>query len=268
MTEPVLSDEDEATLKLLERLIEALTGKRFKFNQVPEHLKTGGRQAPRASFKLHVKRSREVHETETLDYRSKGQVVTEDGRTVDFELNLYNSRSYYEKSEISAEVSGTFHDPLVINLDGEGIDFGDKTLRIDLDLDGQVDAVKWLKNGSGFLALDKNANGTVDDGSELFGPESGNGFGELNAYDGDANGVIDENDAVFNRLKVWTLDAEGNATLIGLKEAGVGAIFLSYTQGQYHFKNDDDAYARIKATGTYLKETGQAMAIHEIDYKI
>ncbi len=66
MTEPVLSDEDEATLKLLERLIEALTGKRFKFNQVPEHLKTGGRQAPRASFKLHVKRSREVHETETL----------------------------------------------------------------------------------------------------------------------------------------------------------------------------------------------------------
>ncbi|MGX8796310.1 hypothetical protein ACR6HW_09540 [Fusibacter sp. JL298sf-3] len=139
-----------------------------------------------------------------LDYRSKGQVVTEDGRTVDFELNLYNSRSYYEKSEISAEVSGTFHDPLVINLDGEGIDFGDKTLRIDLDLDGQVDAVKWLKNGSGFLALDKNANGTVDDGSELFGPESGNGFGELNAYDGDANGVIDENDAVFNRLKVWT----------------------------------------------------------------
>lgn len=56
--------------------------------------------------------------------------------------------------------------------------------------------------GSGFLALDRNQNGVVDDGSELFGTQSGDGFAHLALYDQDSNGWIDANDPVFDKLRI------------------------------------------------------------------
>ena len=55
-----------------------------------------------------------------------------------------------------------------------------------------------------FLALDLNGDGRINNGSELFGALSGNGFADLAQYDSDANGWIDENDEIFQRLKVWS----------------------------------------------------------------
>ena len=54
-----------------------------------------------------------------------------------------------------------------------------------------------LGSGSGFLALDKNGNGKIDDGSELFGTKSGDGFADLAEYDSDGNGWIDEKGRVY-----------------------------------------------------------------------
>ena len=52
-------------------------------------------------------------------------------------------------------------------------DVRDQTFKFDLDADGREDEISMLGKGSGFLALDKNGNGKIDDGSELFGTKSG-----------------------------------------------------------------------------------------------
>ena len=54
-----------------------------------------------------------------------------------------------------------------------------------------------LGKGSGFLALDKDGNGKIDDGNELFGTKSSDGFGDLREYDSDGSGWIDENDEIL-----------------------------------------------------------------------
>lgn len=203
-----------------------------------------------------------------MSFKSSGQVKTEDGRSISFDFNLNMSREYYEENSESIQIGGRTHDPLVINLDGTGINFGNKTLRIDLDLDGKIDEFRGFTSGSGFLALDKNGNGKVDDGSELFGPKTNNGFSELMAYDDDGNMWIDENDAIFDSLKIWTVDEEGNMELIGLKEAGMGAIFLGSVESEYHMKEEDNLLGKIRDTSIYLKEDGTAGAIHEVDLKI
>ena len=78
----------------------------------------------------------------------------------------------------------------------------------------------------GAVISGKNEDGVINDGSELFGPTLGNGFEELSAYDKDNNMWIDENDAVFEKLLIWTKDEDGNEELYSLKDKNVGALYL------------------------------------------
>lgn len=268
-----LSEEDEAKLRLLERLIEALTGKKFKFSQVfkeskePTHPSVSQRpQLP--SFSIKIDQHHEIAEQEKMTYHSEGIVRTSDGKEIAFNLNLEHSRSYYESSSTQIQIGTPLQDPLVLNIDAPGIGFTGESIEIDIDLDGKLDALPILSAGNAYLTLDKNQNGRIDDGSELFGPETGSGFSELRAYDDDQNGWIDENDAIFNKLTLWSVNQNGEKSLLGLKEAGVGAIFLSHTQSPYHFKNGDETFAKLKSTGTYLKENGEARTLHELDLKL
>ena len=90
-----------------------------------------------------------------------------------------------------------------------------------------------LSKGSGYLALDTNADGIINDGSELFGTQSGNGFKDLLSHDEDGNGWIDEADSIFQKLKIWTMDENGVSTLLDLAEAGLGAIYLGYENTEF-----------------------------------
>lgn len=272
-----LSEEDRAKITLLEKFITALTGKEFKFTRIVKLNKDVKQQGyePQASqpqanpsIGIRFSSSHEVYESEKMAFSSKGEIKTEDGRTINFELNLSYSRSYYEKRETAFQIGGATQDPLVINLDGQGIAFGSDSIKLDLNLDGNEDTFRRLAGGSGFLALDLNQNGIVDDGNELFGPKTGQGFEELGAYDADKNGWIDENDEIFDSLKIWQVDENGNSTLLGLKETGVGAIYLGAVTSPYHIKEGLDTIADIKKSSIYLNEDGRSAVIHEIDLKI
>ena len=161
-------------------------------------------------------------------------------------------------------------DPLMINLDTNIGSVSNQKFFFDLDSDGKEEKISFAANGSGFLALDKNGDGKINDGSELFGTSSGDGFKDLAAYDEDGNGWIDENDSVFSKLKVWTKDENGNDYLIDLKKADVGAIYLSNADTQFSLKDDENNLnAEIKKTGIYLREsTGAVGTLNHVDLVI
>ncbi len=207
-------------------------------------------------------------EQEVTCFSATGIVQTADGRSLDFRVDLEMSRSFMEETIITDTTEQIFCDPLVINLDAKGATVTDQKFFFDLDADGTEESISFVGEGSGFLALDKNGDGEINDGTELFGTKSGDGFADLAAFDADKNGWIDENDEVFNRLKVWTKDADGNNKLVDLKQADVGAIFLGKVGTEFSLNSleDNQTNGMIRSTGVYLKESsGAAFTVQHVD---
>lgn len=208
-----------------------------------------------------------VSESESTTFASTGLVTTADGRHIDFNVEVTMSRAFMSKFDILETQDYIKTDPLMINLDTNIGSVSDQKFFFDLDADGKEEEISFAGKGSGFLALDKNGDGKINDGSELFGIKSGDGFKDLSAYDEDGNGWIDENDSIFSQLKIWTKDENGNDYLMDLKTADVGAIYLGNADTQFSLKNDaNDLNAEIKKTGIYLKEsTGAVGTLNHVD---
>ncbi len=211
------------------------------------------------------------HEEEETSFSGKGQAITEDGRVIDFNLSFGVSRSFTEEIGITRGKQMILTDPLVINFGDSGLtEISDQTFFFDIDSDGKDDEIHSLGKGSGFLALDKDGNGTIDNGSELFGTKSGDGFSDLEEYDSDHNGWIDENDEIYEKLKIWCKDENGNDALLSLKEADIGAIFLDrketpLTDRSFRPEDDFSVKGMIRKTGLFLHESGKAGTIQQID---
>lgn len=274
-----LSDKDRTNMKVLKEMLYRLTGKKVKFKvekmdfraELSGDIKLNGNgEAPeRKGWGLEYFYHKSVHEKEQMSFSSKGTVKTADGREIDFSVKLNMSREFYEKYEMSIKAGDALLDPLVINLDGKGVELTDRNFEFDLDLDGNLDLISFVKEGSGFLAIDKNKNNKIDDGSELFGPKTNDGFEELRAYDEDGDGWIDEDDSAFENIVIWSKDKDGNDKLVGLIEAGVGAIYLGSVDTQYHLNDENnETNGMIKQNGIYLKENGTAGVVHEVDLKV
>ena len=111
-------------------------------------------------------------EAEHTAYRAGGFVKTADGRELNFNVDVEMSRAFCEKYESCMEESYTFVDPLVINLDSNVGSVSDQKFLFDLNADGEEEEISFAGVGSGFLVLDKNGDGKIGDGSELFGTQS------------------------------------------------------------------------------------------------
>ena len=158
----------------------------------------------------------------------------------------------------------------MISLDGGPVGVSDQKFLFDIDCDGKEDNISLLAKGCGFLALDRNGDGKINDGSELFGTKSGNGFADLAVFDMDGNGWIDEKDEIFNHLRIWTKDESGNDKLVALGVAGIGAIYLGSTSTQFSLNSKDDntTNAVVKSSGIYLKENGTAGMVQQVDLAV
>ena len=103
----------------------------------------------------------------------------------------------------------------------------------------------------------------------MFGVKSGDGFKDLAEYDTDGNGWIDENDEVFDKLKVWSKTEDGKDELKSLKESGVGAIFLGAENTEFTIEGEDGVLdGKVRKTGIFLKEDGTAGTIQHVDLAI
>jgi len=211
-------------------------------------------------------------EKESTCFSTTGKVVTADGREISFGLDLQMSRSfeeyYYSKVDFQPkQEAASLTDPLVINLNSDIAEVSDQKFFFDLDSDGTLDEISQLKSGSGFLAMDHSGDGKINNGSELFGTASGDGFLDLAAYDEDGNGWIDEADSAFDKLMIWTKDKNGEDILYRLKEAGVGAICLENVTTEFAQKTlaENALNAKIQKTGIFLYENGGVGTVQHLD---
>ena len=214
------------------------------------------------------------YEGESLAFFSRGKLFTEDGRAIEFDLSLEMERSFLSRTQQELLIQGvrekvTLVDPLMVNLAGGIPGLSNTRFEFDLDKDGENEILHTAAAGSGFLALDLNGDGVINDGGELFGPATGNGFAELGQWDVDGNQWIDENDPVFDQLKVWRRTQGGEDELISLKAAGIGAIHLD--NALTPFKHDDEegqTMGQVRRSGVFLFEDGRAGVTQQVDFAI
>lgn len=209
-------------------------------------------------------------EQEATSFQTTGKVVTADGRTIDFNLEMEMSRSFQQTYEETYEMmyrSVNTCDPLVINLDSNIASVSDQKFLFDIDGDGILDRISQLGAGSGYLALDRNEDGKINDGTELFGPQTGNGFADLAKYDDDGNGWIDENDKIWEKLLIWTKDENGKDQLYHLSEKGIGAICLQNQSTNFSLNSlrDNQTNGIIRSTGIFLYENGGVGTVQHVD---
>lgn len=287
---PELSDKDKQKLYLLQKFIEALTGKRFKFvlpksiklNTSIEELEARRQQAVqlqtpqlqpvqlRQGWGLEYDLHEAHYEKQTMSFSAEGSVKTADGKEIRFDLDLNMSREFASRTDVSIRAGDAVKvDPLVVNFGGASAALTNNKFNFDIDNDGDEDQISFATGGSGFLAFDVNGDGTINNGSELFGPQSGNGFSDLAQYDGDGNGWIDENDDIYSKLRIWTKDESGSDQLFALGTKGIGAIYLGNVSTGYDVKTfGNDTLGSIARTGVFLRENGVAGTIQHVDLVI
>jgi len=207
------------------------------------------------------------YEQEDTSFSTVGTVKTADGREIKFNVNVGMSREFEEYYREDLQLAQfTLCDPLVINLDTDAAQLEDQTFYFDIDADGEQDEISRLGSGSGYLALDKNGDGVINDGSELFGTTSGDGFKDLAKYDEDGNGWIDENDAIWDKLKIWCKDENGNDVLYRLADKGVGAVCLQNVSTDFTVKGQTgQTRGVVRNTGVFLYENGLAGTVQHLD---
>jgi hypothetical protein len=205
-----------------------------------------------------------ICESEKTTVCGKGKVTTADGRAIEFQYELAMAREF--SSEKSLQESGVIKlkDPLMLSFTGKACELTKDCIQFDLNADGVLEEIPGLGKGTGFLVFDRNGNGKADDGSELFGVASGNGFADLAKLDADRNGWIDESDPAYQQLAVWS--GEGFSSLV---QRGVGALSTATVHAPFSLKtNTNELLGQIQAAGFYLTEAGEVGHMQQVDLAV
>lgn len=294
--EAAAADESAArgdpNLSLLIGLIETLTGRPVRLfdasalgsapaaeASVAAAAQTGSQAAAPSTdpgFSIDYQARQTRSEYERTSVQAQGEIQTADGERIRFSLSLQMQRAYSETTELrfTAGAAAERKDPLVINFDGRAAQLTDQRFEFDLDADGQTERLPLLSGGSGLLAFDRNGDGRINDGRELFGALSGDGFGDLVALDSDGNGWIDSGDTLFGQLRVWMPDPTAaddaeRGRLMTLEEAGVGAISLSSISSAFDLRGSGNSdLGQIRSTGLYVSTAREVGTVQQIDFSV
>jgi hypothetical protein len=262
--------------QVVERMAREVMGHRVRLHRIPG-LRDGGSimlsepvSPPGQQTIFSLTSHTTSYHYERISVHSSGSVQLADGRDISFSLDLSMERESMVRESVAWRAAGgVLMDPLVFSFDCDLRSLTSKSFHFDLDSDGQEDESFSLQPGSGFLALDLNNDGLINNGAELFGPTTGHGFQELAKHDLDANGWIDENDPIFSKLRIWKPGTTEGAELIGLAEAGIGAISLTHNQTSFQLRDSNNKLlGEVAASGFFLTEEGEVRPLQEIKLAI
>jgi len=163
--------------------------------------------------------------------------------------------------------------PIVLDLDGDGIELNalsSSSVYFDMDSDGVRDLTGWVAPDDGFLALDRNQNGTIDDINEIsfVGDLEGarSDLEGLAFYDSNRNGFLDVADENFNEFRVWQDTNQDGISDAGelktLTDAGISHINLTLNLTEENAENTDDNI--IHGTTEFIRTDGTIGTVGDI----
>lgn len=197
----------------------------------------------------------------------EGSLNLADQRQIDFVLHTrMDSRLQFQSASGELANAAVRTDPLILNLQGGMAQLTDAAFDFDMDGDGTTESISMATGGSGFIAFDRNGDGKINNGTELFGTRTGDGFAELAQYDDDGNGFIDEADAIYSQLKFWSRDENGADHLMNLKDVGVAAIGLQSAETPLQLRgNNGLEVGMIRSTGVFVTMDGNVGSVQQVD---
>lgn len=214
---------------------------------------------------IEIRYHEERIESECLNVTGCGNVTLEDGREIQFDIEMSLDRYSVQAVDFSLS-NRPIKDPLIIDFGPELAKFTDQRFEFDLDADGEMDSMSALDQNGGILVMDHDQDGVVDDGTEVIGALSSDAFGDLRALDDDQNGWLDEQDEAYEQLRVWTWNEEGEQELLTLAEVDVGAIYLGAVEAEFSFMDDQNQQiAQQRMQSVYLKNSGEVGSARQVD---
>lgn len=282
---PQLDSRSRLNLMILEAMFNVITGREMQVSTPANLQEQSGSSVQSLSVdsvppiqtmvraaepSLIYHRQERYVEQERMSFNAQGIVRTADGRVIDFSVALNMSREFVQESNVEIRAGSAVKiDPLVINFDGLGAGLTQTRFEFDLDSDGTAEQIASLRPGNGYLALDRNGDGIINNGSELFGPTTGRGFAELAVFDEDGNNFIDEADSIYHQLRIWMINEDGSAQLAALGDKNIGAIFLGHVSSPFQLKSaDNQSLGEITNSSIYLTENGKVGVVQEINVTV
>jgi hypothetical protein len=271
---PATSSAVDPETRYFQLLIEMLSGREVRIATIAaDGTGTGGTErsadgappAPSVQLAVSSRSSAHYSEAETSAFAADATVQTVDGREMHVALSLLMQRRFESTTSVTV-TSGQRKDPLLLNLAGNGPELGAVKYAFDLDADGTQEMVSMATGQSAFLALDRNGDGRIGDGSELFGALGGDGFAELARHDDDGNGFIDAGDSVYARLLAFGKDASGADVLTPLATLGIGALYLGSVETPFSVNTAaNETLAVVRRSGLWIGEDLSAGTLQQLD---
>ncbi|PKL44583.1 MAG: hypothetical protein CVV41_04260 [Candidatus Riflebacteria bacterium HGW-Riflebacteria-1] len=194
--------------------------------------------------------------------------VQESRTTMQLDLKFKQTTTAEGRIGITLEELGIKKvDPLVLDLSGEGINLTEagKGAIFDITADGKLDSTAWVRGNTAMLVYDRNGNGVIDNGSELFGDQNGaeHGFAELAKYDSNGDNKINFLDPIFKALKLYRdLNGDGKIDkneLQTLPELGIKALNLNFMRTNADIKGNS-----LVLTGNFEREDGSTGQLADV----
>ncbi|MDR7122714.1 hypothetical protein [Rheinheimera soli] len=252
----------------IKRLLEQLTGEELKgwldpaeLNQALNGPVTTTQPGPIENQNASGVTIREwSYRYEAVSADFSGSVALEDGSSFSWSMQFSMS---YEEFSYSERTEQPMKDPLVMSFNGRPVELTGQTTAFRLTDNARQ--IQQLAQGQYYLVQDSNANGVVDSGSELFGPTTGKGFAELAAFDQDQNGLIDQQDPIWQSLWLWRPEEKG---LYSLKEMGVTALSVDSVATPFTLRHKDEIQGRLERSSIFITEDKEVGLLQQIDLKV
>ena len=266
----------DLNIRILRDIIERITGKKvhiFKLKHDadaagdhPQTAQSGDAQQPVDRGGVEYTLHESYREGEETQFHAEGKFSTANGKDIQFSVDLHMQREFSSQTTIRIVNGERVQDPLVVNFSGQAVSLSEQKFAFDIDSDSVLENISFVSSGSGMLAYDRNNDALINDGPELFGPTSGNGFAELAQFDDDGNRWIDEKDTIFDQLRIWVKSEDGRDSLYTLDEKGVGAIFLGHADTSFELKDgSNQKHGQVQSSGVFVKDDYTVGTVQQVD---
>ena len=187
-----------------------------------------------------------------------GELTLKNGESISFALDFSMELSWARYSYTEQPVQ----DPLLVSLSGEPVQLSADSSEFDLFSDGKKIQLPQLAARQYYLAYDRNQDRQINNGTELFGPSTGQGFTELARFDDNANGFIDPGDDIWQYLYLWRPEQ----SLLSMQQAKLGAISIESAATPMPLHNADNTLAgQLQRSGLAFMTDGKPALVQQID---